>query len=553
MTATTGSDATGPVEYFFDETSGNPGGTDSAWQTSASYTDTGLTASTQYTYTVQMRDALSNTGTASAPANATTDDPPPDTDPPTANFIADNTTPNTNQSVSFTDQSSGSPTSWLWNFGDGGTSTANNPSHTYTVAGTYTVSLTATNAQGSDTVTETVTVTDAAPPPPTPEGFMLSKNADFSTEDRGYLLADTMNMKIWSDRIDYTDMRKAEYEIKVEGERVKGSLTNNGDGTFTAVQPLSGLPTGSGTVKLKLEGNDGVKYEERDIPITVTEGAVSPVAAFSGSPTSGQADLAVSFTDQSSGSPTSWSWDFGDTGTSTAQNPSHTYSTAETYTVSLTATNAQGSDTLTRTNYITVTLPSPPTATFVADDTTPNTNQAVSFTDQSSGSPTSWEWDFGDTGTSTAQNPSHTYSTAETYTVSLTSTNAQGSDTLTRTNYITVTEAAPPPPTPEGFILSKNADFSTDDRVFSRSETIYMKMWSDGVDSGDIKRKELELKDPDRNRVKQNFDNNGDGTFTAAFALDGLPSDLTAWEWKGKLEDNARNKYQVTDNITVNP
>jgi hypothetical protein len=80
-----------------------------------------------------------------------------------------------------------------------------------------------------------------------------------------------------------------------------------------------------------------------------------------------------------------------------------------------------------------------------------------------------------------------------------------------------------------------------------------MKMWSDGVDSGDIKRKELELKDPDRNRVKQNFDNNGDGTFTAAFALDGLPSDLTAWEWKGKLEDNARNKYQVTDNITVNP
>ncbi|MDH4203628.1 MAG: putative glycoside hydrolase [Phycisphaerae bacterium] len=86
MTATTGSDASGPVEYYFDETSGNPGGTDSGWQTSPSYTDTGLTASTQYTYTVQMRDALANTGTASAPANATTDDPlPPDTDPPTPN------------------------------------------------------------------------------------------------------------------------------------------------------------------------------------------------------------------------------------------------------------------------------------------------------------------------------------------------------------------------------------------------------------------------------------------------------------------------------------
>jgi len=81
MTATTGSDPSGPVEYYFDETSGNPGGSDSGWQTSTNYTDTGLTASTQYTYTVQMRDSIPNTGTASSPANATTD-PPPDTTPP---------------------------------------------------------------------------------------------------------------------------------------------------------------------------------------------------------------------------------------------------------------------------------------------------------------------------------------------------------------------------------------------------------------------------------------------------------------------------------------
>jgi hypothetical protein len=72
MTATTGSDASGPVEYYFDETSGNPGGTDSGWQTSPSYTDSGLSAETQYTYTVTMRDSLANTGTASSPANATT-------------------------------------------------------------------------------------------------------------------------------------------------------------------------------------------------------------------------------------------------------------------------------------------------------------------------------------------------------------------------------------------------------------------------------------------------------------------------------------------------
>ena len=76
MTATIGTDdQSPPVEYFFDEISGNPGGTDSGWQSSPSYTDSGLSPSTQYTYTVKMRDsaATPNVGTASSPANATTD------------------------------------------------------------------------------------------------------------------------------------------------------------------------------------------------------------------------------------------------------------------------------------------------------------------------------------------------------------------------------------------------------------------------------------------------------------------------------------------------
>jgi PKD repeat protein len=88
----------------------------------------------------------------------------------------------------------------------------------------------------------------------------------------------------------------------------------------------------------------------------------APTAAFSAAPTSGAAPLPVSFTDQSTGAPTSWSWTFGDGGTSTSQNPSHTYSAAGTYTVSLTATNANGSNTLTRTGLITVGSPAPPGA-----------------------------------------------------------------------------------------------------------------------------------------------------------------------------------------------
>ena len=83
-------------------------------------------------------------------------------------------------------------------------------------------------------------------------------------------------------------------------------------------------------------------------------GPVPPIANFSGNPTQGPPTLTVFFTDLSSGSPTSWSWDFGDTGTSPAQHPSHDYTTESLYTVSLTATNAQGQDTETKVDYIDV-------------------------------------------------------------------------------------------------------------------------------------------------------------------------------------------------------
>jgi PKD repeat protein len=166
--------------------------------------------------------------------------------PPVAQFSGNPTSGAAPLTVNFTDLSTGSPTSWSWNFGDSGTSTAQNPSHQYTTANQFTVSLQACNAQGCDTETK-----------------------------------------------------------------------NN--------------------------------Y------ITVTSGGNPPVAQFSGNPTSGPAPLTVNFTDQSTNSPTSWSWNFGDTGTSTAQNPSHQYTTANTYTVSLTATNAYGSDDEVKANYITVT------------------------------------------------------------------------------------------------------------------------------------------------------------------------------------------------------
>jgi YVTN family beta-propeller protein len=84
------------------------------------------------------------------------------------------------------------------------------------------------------------------------------------------------------------------------------------------------------------------------------ENAVIPVAAFSAYPVSGKAPLKVRFKDKSTGSPTSWRWNFGDNGTSTAQNPVHKYSKKGEYTVSLRVKNAAGCDVEKKARYIRV-------------------------------------------------------------------------------------------------------------------------------------------------------------------------------------------------------
>ena len=88
------------------------------------------------------------------------------------------------------------------------------------------------------------------------------------------------------------------------------------------------------------------------------EATTGLVANFTANVTSGPAPLAVQFTDTSTNSPTAWSWNFGDGGTSTAQNPTHLYTTTGNYTVSLTVGNAAGNDTETKSGCIIVTTPS---------------------------------------------------------------------------------------------------------------------------------------------------------------------------------------------------
>jgi PKD repeat protein len=131
------------------------------------------------------------------------------------------------------------------------------------------------------------------------------------------------------------------------GLKEDGSVVGWGEnhwGQCDAPSPNTGFfaIAAGGHQSLGLKGDSG---EEPPTP---------PVAAFSGNPTSGPAPLTVYFTDLSTGSPTSWDWTFGDGGTSTAQHPSHDYTADNAYTVSLTAYNAQGQDTETKVDYITV-------------------------------------------------------------------------------------------------------------------------------------------------------------------------------------------------------
>ncbi|WP_292489688.1 PKD domain-containing protein [Methanoculleus sp. 10] len=171
---------------------------------------------------------------------------------------------------------------------------------------------------------------------------------------------------------------------------------------------------------------------QRAVPVS------APAANFTADVTSGTAPLAARFTDTSTGEITAWSWSFGDGNTSTEQHPTHTYTAPGIYTVSLTATNAGGSSTESKTDYITVMAP-PPVANFSADVTVGPAPLAVRFTDASTGEITVWSWSFGDGNTSTEQNPVHTYGAPGNYTVNLTVSTGTGSAMLSRPGYITVT------------------------------------------------------------------------------------------------------------------
>jgi PKD repeat protein len=170
--------------------------------------------------------------------------------------------------------------------------------------------------------------------------------------------------------------------------------------------------------------------------LIVVNSPAAPVAAFSDTPLSGCAPLEVAFTDESVGGIITWAWNFGDGGTDTNPNPTHTYVDAGLFTVSLTVTGPGGSDTKVMEDYVDV--EEPVTAAFALSENSGLAPLAIDFTDQSSGAPTFWHWDFGDATSDTVQNPTHTYTTVDTFTVTLISGNSCSRDTLVMVDAVRV-------------------------------------------------------------------------------------------------------------------
>ena len=329
--------------------------------------------------------------------------------PPAADFTGTPTTGIVPLTVVFTDLSVDSVNAWQWDFGDGGTSTAQNPSYQYLNPGDFSVTLIATGPGGSDTLVKTNYITASYPAP----------TADFdgtpTVGDIPLLVA-------------FTDLSV---------DSVNNWFWDFGDGDTSSDQNPSHeyIIPGDFSVTLIITGPGGSDTLVKTNYVTTTYPA--PTAEFEGTPITGDAPLIVAFTDLSADTVNTWLWEFGDSDTSTVQNPSHEYLNPGDYSVTLIVTGPGGSDTLVKTNYITASYPQP-TVNFEGTPTTGNTPLEVTFTDMTVDSVDTWVWDFGDGGTSTLQNPIYSFTNAGTYDVSLTVGGPGGSDDIVKVDYISV-------------------------------------------------------------------------------------------------------------------
>ncbi|MCO5265084.1 MAG: PKD domain-containing protein [Lentimicrobium sp.] len=311
-----------------------------------------------------------------------------------------------NDTVQFTSSTFVDPLStitWLWEFGDGTTSTEPDPMHIYSSQGIYFVGLTITDTAGC-----TAYVSHPVNVIPGPVAlFNFTAPACSGSE------------------VDFNDMSMAQGSVITSwfwdfGDGNTTTVTAPGNPDVSHVYASAGVYNVSLTVT-NLEGCDA----STSMNVIIT---VGPSAEFTFE--QGCLGTPVSFTDQTStnGGPAivQWLWNFGDpasgvSNTSNLQNPVHIYNVAGSYNVLLTITSASGcQDTISHQ----VNVSPPPAVAFLITSGT-CVGAPVSFEPDASimdlSTIASYEWNFGDgSANSTSQNPTHTYNVASSFNVTLT-------------------------------------------------------------------------------------------------------------------------------------
>jgi len=370
---------------------------------------------------------------------------------PVANFIGTPASGIAPLTVQFTDTSTGDPTTWLWDFGDGSASTEQHSIHTYTAAGMYYVNLTVSNSEGSNTLTQT-----------DPIAVLQYGDVNFdgrvSLVDALRILHHVVGLREiteplalmqgdlhQNDLLDVGDAQIiAHYNVGLDTLTPRVSGTDSGSVDIAVVPGTRAIPAGEqATINITLVDAENVGSYDITVRwdpavldlipennITFQESGVWNVTA-------GEAHLAGILSREVNGSLTLCTLKFtaiGSPGSSSLVTiPDRECSVLKAYScnsIPFTISTA------------TVTVNEPaPVANFTANATSGTAPLAVQFTDLSTGDPTTWSWTFGDGATSTERHPIHTYTAPGTYTVSLTVTSAGGSNTMTRAGYVTVSRA----------------------------------------------------------------------------------------------------------------
>jgi PKD repeat protein len=365
---------------------------------------------------------------ASATATTTVTTSPAANVPPVAAAAATPDSGTAPLEVSFSSagstDSDGTIAGYEWDFGDGSAvSTDADPTHTYTAAGLYAATLTVTDDAGA-TNTASLTVTVAADQPPTAVAA--------ATPDSG-----TTPLEVSFSSAGSTDAEGA----------IAGYEWDFGDGSAvsTDADPTHTYTT-AGTFTATLTVTDGAaQTDTSSVLITVVSDNVAPTAVAGATPGSGTVPLEVSFSSagstDSDGTIAGYEWDFSDgSAVSTDADPIHTYTTAGTFTATLTVTDDDGATDTATIDVVVDPVPNvAPEAGASADVTSGIAPLPVAFSGASSidsdGTIAGYEWDFGDgSPVATGVDVNHTFTAVGTFTVTLTVTDddgAQDSTTLT--------------------------------------------------------------------------------------------------------------------------